>query len=153
MKRDIGLDEACHLLEPAVHRTVRAAQLGHGSFVTLSLVNTDGYSTSEYYLWVYCAGWNVSDRERIMFASEDDRGHIAASVGMLNDLHLESICIDYPSLSLSLVFAEGVTMSVVALCSAGYEHWMWRLPSGEWLVAGPGTELLIEEESTRRSAG
>lgn len=140
----ISVDEAHSYLSGALHRRVCDVQLGHGSFITMSFHSLVDSRDVDYFLWVYCTGWNLTSASKLLSASEDERTEIATSISALESSYLELITIDWPSMSMALAFSGGLTLTTASVFSMGYEHWMWKLPSSDWLVAGPGSTLSIE---------
>ena len=146
-ERSIPIHEARALLSDCVGRMVQEPELGHGSFVTMYLVNQDLRGPEEYFVWIYCTAWNLCSDCDLLCGSEDDREFMDETLRQLDGQIVERITIDHPSLSLSLEVTGGLrlqTLSIYSAHSDNYEHWFVKLPSGEWLVAGPGHELFLQ---------
>jgi len=146
MDRAISADEASVILRGASDCEVRDVRVGHGSFVTMSFIDSKKLPAAEYFLWIYCSGWNLASRSSLLVASEDSQDRITQAISTLEGSRLESVALHYPSMSLVLSFSGGLTLSTATVYSRGYEHWMWRLPSDEWLVAGPGSAFYVDSQ-------
>jgi hypothetical protein len=118
------------------------ATLGRGSFVTLdfgSLVtNADGRIRGEWQLWIYYSAWRIDSNENIVVGSEDDRESIQSILADVETRTLTSVEVHMPSLGLDLNFGD-LLLHVFPITSSDAEHWMLYTPSGQVLVAGPGS--------------
>lgn len=124
--------------------------LGHGSFLSLDfgepVRSNRGVEHGEWHLWLYGTAWRIDSMTSIVAGSEDDRDKLATDVVCLERKFVTSVDVDHVSLRLELDFGD-LKLSAFPVHSAEAEHWMLFMPSGEVLVAGPGSRFRWEASS------
>jgi len=123
------------------------AEVGHGSFVTMNfgaaLAQEPEYG--EFFLWVFCTAWRIEDPERVVGSCEDEREEMQAAVGRLEGKRLLSVAVESLSLSARFEFDEGLVLRTFSIFTTDTDHWMLRLPSGQWVHAGPGSVMMLRD--------
>jgi hypothetical protein len=129
-------------LDAAVGRTAWGATLGTGSFLTVEfgdrVEQPPGKAHGEFHLWVYQSAWRIEMPGAVLGSSEDPRESLAASVRYLDGRALTAITVEAPSLSATFSFTDGLTLRTFSVVTADADHWMFFVPGGDVLTAGPG---------------
>ncbi len=124
--------------------------LGVGSFLTLEfgqiLLSSDKHQRihGEWHLWIYNCAWRLEEGDKVLAASEDERGKIEQAIQHLEGLVLQSVDLLPPVWDTVFTFEHQVILRLFSIHSEGYEHWMLYTPDGNVLSLGPGSHWSIE---------
>jgi hypothetical protein len=143
MDRLISVSEVRRIFRHIIGLKVSDVDLGHGSFLTMSFNAVDSLQNDGYFLWIYCTGWTLCDQTSILLANEDPRDYIASNIKIIENSIVSQLNVDFPEMSMRLFLSNKFQLATFPAFSKNYEHWMWRLPSGEWLKAGPGSAFSV----------
>ena len=141
----IDLDVFAQMTSDLIGLEAWGAAVGHGSFVTMNFGRPldDDPLTGEFFLWLYCCSWRIERGDSVVAVCEDDRERMQAGVSLLNGQRLLRIDVDAVSLSATFWFSTDIVLRTFSIYSTEVEHWMMRLPDGQWITAGPGWSILI----------
>ena len=155
MTQEVDLSEMRGALQQLVGRAAWGVRLGEGSFVTIEFGSETGVPLrggrqhGEFHLWIYCTAWRLETKDGMIAGSEDARADMEAAIARLNGLALTAVDAEWPSLSLSLVFTDGLVLRTFSVFSKDCEHWHLYSPGGRVYTAGPGSQASLELASSK----
>ncbi len=152
MTEQLDVTEIQAALAQLIGKPAWSATVGFGSFLTIEFgaegaaQGTAARKHGEYHLWIYCTAWRLERTGALLAGSEDARADLERAAGTINGLTAAATTIEWPSLSLTLTFSDGLKLRTFSVFTQESEHWMLYMPDGRVFTAGPGSTWSVESK-------